>query len=297
MNYKPVSIIQHPYLGQYVNSFVMENGSSSVFIDSGLNVNAGLFTPYLNKKQMAVFATHGHWDHMGLHAYLQEKGAKLYAHPGDQHYLEDLKWHWKVLFAQYADDFDLPAARWTTFESGSGSPVAADIAIADGDIYRFDDLVFEVIHTPGHSDGSVCLLEQKNNVLFTGDSLMGKGFFKGVPQYTDPDAYIKSMEKLKKLSPDMVYTCHDEPLEGKFLAEKAQEGIDTVERIGNLVEIYIKEKSTTADFSLRNMVAFVCEKQNKAAGGGACVSVMAHVRRLKEIYPVVDTFIQSHEEE
>ena len=141
------------------------------------------------------------------------------------------------------------------------------------------------------------VFEHKNNVLFTGDTLMGKGFFSGIPQYTDPVAYIKSMEKLKKLSPDVVYSCHNEPLDGKILASKAQEGIDTVESIENWVETYLKDKSSDTDLSLRNLVAFVCEKQGKSVGGGACVSVMSHIRRLKLKYPIVEKIIHTHEEE
>ena len=166
MNNKPVHVISHPYLGQYSNSFVMEDENCSIFIDSGLNGNANLLEPFLNKEDLVLFGTHGHWDHIGLHAYLKEKNVELYAHEGDRHYLEDFKWHWQVLFGQYANDFDLPDARWTIFQNCIGSPVTTDKTIADGDTYCFDGLIFEVIHTPGHSNGSVCLFHTNHLIDF-----------------------------------------------------------------------------------------------------------------------------------
>lgn len=297
MNKKHVHVITHPYLGQYSNSFVMESEHFSIFIDSGLDGNANLLNSYLKKENLVLFATHGHWDHIGLHAHLKENNAIIYAHDGDKQYFEDFQWHWHVLFGQYANDFDLPEARWTTFQNCIGKPISIDQIVSDGDIYCFDDLKFEVIHTPGHSYGSICLYEHTNKVLFTGDSLMGKGFFAGIPQYTNPDAYIQSMEKLKKISPDVVYSCHNEPLDGHLLRIKAQESIDTVNDIEQLVETYLQANSDRPDFTLKNLVAYVCQQREKSIGGGACVTVMSHLRKLRTKYPVINHIIETHEEE
>jgi len=62
-----IRVLRHNYLNIYVNSFVLTGETGSVFIDSGLNGNAHVFTPYL-QGEMALVATHGHWDHIGLHS-------------------------------------------------------------------------------------------------------------------------------------------------------------------------------------------------------------------------------------
>ena len=78
-------------------------------------------------------------------------------------------------------------------ELGLPAPDSADIRLKDGDVLVVGDLRIEVIHTPGHTPGSVCYLV--NGHLFTGDTL-----FVGAAGRTDLiggslDALIESLEK------------------------------------------------------------------------------------------------------
>jgi len=287
-----IRVLRHNYLNIYVNSFVLTGETGSVFIDSGLNGNAHVFTPYL-QGEMALVATHGHWDHIGLHSYLIGKGAALYAHAGDQKYLENHAWHWQDLFGQYREDFDLPPARETVFQDSIGDEVSIACQIEDGQELSLPSGTLSVIHTPGHSDGSVCLFDEQTGALFTGDSLMGSGFFTGLPQYTDPTAYRKSMQRLKGLATDTVYSCHNEPMSGKLLAQKAQDGIDMTDKTEHLIKHYLSGTQTPV---LRELVSAVCEELGKSVGGGACVTVLAHLRELAERYPQVLPIIKIHEE-
>ena len=287
-----IRVLRHPYLNIYVNSFVLPGQDGAVFIDSGLNGNAHLLAPFMNEGK-ALIATHGHWDHIGLHSYLVEKGAALYAHKGDRKYLENHPWHWQDLFGQYREDFDLPPARETVFRDSVGGQASIDCEITDGQKLSLYGRTLTVYHTPGHSDGSVCLLEEQTGALFTGDSLMGKGFFTGLPQYTDPTAYRASMQRLKGLSADTVYSCHNEPMAGNLLANKAQDGIDTTNQTEAAVKQYLEK---TKNPVLRDLTAFVCTKLGKTVGGGACVTVMAHLQELAEEYPQVLPILKSHEE-
>jgi glyoxylase-like metal-dependent hydrolase (beta-lactamase superfamily II) len=103
-----------------------------------------------------IVSTHGHWDHIGDNAALAEHtGAQIAVHAADRHRLERPE----PLFAP----FDIP-------------PSVPAIELAEGGVVRFGSIRLEVLHTPGHTEGSVCLLDREDGVLFSGDTLFAGGW-------------------------------------------------------------------------------------------------------------------------
>ncbi len=99
-----------------------------------------------------VVNTHGHFDHVGANYLVLEKtGAQLCMHRDDLPLLK--------VAAQYAGSYGLPAVE---------SPEPQRF-LANGDMIKVGDLSFEVIHTPGHSPGGICLYGEGH--LFSGDTL------------------------------------------------------------------------------------------------------------------------------
>lgn len=101
-----------------------------------------------------IILTHGHLDHYYDMNYFRDKyHPTVYIHRGDQVYLQD--------FSLRAPEglLDWMEAR----------EYAADVLVGDGDAILFDGMVFQVIHTPGHTPGGICLLCESN--LFSGDTL------------------------------------------------------------------------------------------------------------------------------
>jgi glyoxylase-like metal-dependent hydrolase (beta-lactamase superfamily II) len=101
----------------------------------------------------------------------------------------------------------------------NGVSLNADKFLEDGDTITLDNMKFEVIHTPGHTPGGICL--KHKGVVFTGDTL-----FKGSIGRTDfpggsYDQIIKSIkEKLMVLDDDtVVYPGH----EGKSTIKEERE--------------------------------------------------------------------------
>nr|WP_231135305.1 MBL fold metallo-hydrolase [Motilibacter deserti] len=117
---------------------------------------------------VAVVCTHGHNDHVNAAVEVAaEKECEIALHPKD-----DMLWH-----EEYGDDL-----RW-------------DIELVDGGALHVADLDIDVIATPGHSPGAVCLYARDIDVIFTGDTL-----FKGGPgatgrKYSDFDTILRSIKR------------------------------------------------------------------------------------------------------
>ena len=163
-----------------------EDSKKCAIIDPGADSNEILdYIESNNLTPVAVFLTHGHYDHhMALEAVLEETGAAAYIHEsevnrGGQHGRHKLDDNGKLSFYK------------------------------EGDVIEAGDLEFKVLGTPGHSPGSVTLMCK--DALFTGDTL-----FRGDCGRTDleggsDEIMMKSLKRLSEIDGDYeVYPGHAE---------------------------------------------------------------------------------------
>lgn len=139
-----------------------------------------------------ILLTHGHFDHiMGVFDVQKNYGGKIVIHEKD------------------ADCFvDEEKSLISNFGSGAKLPKKADILVKDGDTLPFADGRIEVMHTPGHTEGSVCYLI--GDKIFSGDTLfygsVGRTDFKS----GSFEEIIKSVKRLASLEGDRkVYPGHN----------------------------------------------------------------------------------------
>ena len=103
-----------------------------------------------------IVSTHGHWDHIGDNAAVAtHTGAEIAVHPLDRDRLTDPR----PLFAP----FEIP-------------PSVPAVELAEGGLIRFGAIRLRVLHTPGHTEGSVCLMADDEGLLFSGDTLFAGGW-------------------------------------------------------------------------------------------------------------------------
>ncbi len=103
-----------------------------------------------------IVSTHGHWDHVGDNAALAaHTGAPIAVHPLDRHRLTDPR----PLYAPFPIPPSVPA-----------------VELAEGGEIRFGSIRLAVLHTPGHTEGSVCLLARDDGLLFSGDTIFRDGW-------------------------------------------------------------------------------------------------------------------------
>jgi glyoxylase-like metal-dependent hydrolase (beta-lactamase superfamily II) len=126
-----------------------------------------------------VVSSHRHWDHIGDNAaVIQATGATLAVHIADRHGLEE------------------PVSMSAPFEIPPSVPA---LDLAEGSRIRFGGMDFEVLHTPGHTEGSVCLLEQSERVLISGDTLFAGGWGRVDLPGGSAEEMVESLIRLKGL--------------------------------------------------------------------------------------------------
>lgn len=103
-----------------------------------------------------VFLTHGHFDHiLGAYGVQQTYGAKVVVHSADVPMLTDS---------------GINLARVNGAEDVF-NPVTPDIIVEDGDSLYLGNTEIKVMHTPGHTKGSVCYIVEDEKTVFSGDTL------------------------------------------------------------------------------------------------------------------------------
>lgn len=138
-------------------------------------------------KPQAVINTHGHGDHIGADG---EFGLPVWIHRQDAEFLQDPSKNLSGAFG-----FLLKTKQ-------------AARLLEDGDILKIGQHSLEVIHTPGHTPGSICL--KGEGVVFTGDTLFCEGIGRTDFVYGSEEDIVRSIkERLLGLDDDyVVYPGH-----------------------------------------------------------------------------------------
>lgn len=286
---------QDDYLGIFTRSYLLQTERFNVFVDGGLLSGKDAKMPYLTDgRKNVLILTHGHWDHIGCSSLTLSHGGEVYAHEGDLPHVTDYQWLWKMLFGQFKNDFDLPEAREPLFWSCVGEEFRPSHMLYDGEVLQFDDLHLRVIATPGHSPGSICLLNEGDGTLFSGDSIIGNGFFGGTAQIADIRAYISSMEKLKAIEPERVMSAHTPIVEKEQFHTWLDESIACAQRAELAVRNYAKRADA---LTVGETAKAIAAAEGKNVGGGTCVTALAALKCLEgdsRARALLDTYIYGY---
>lgn len=203
-------------------------GRKITLIDSGVASSAQIILDYLKRngkspKDIALLIlTHAHPDHIGAAKALKSmSGCAVASHAAEKTWIEDVDLQ--------ARERPVPG-----FKSLVGGSVPVDIILQGGEVLDLGDgLSLHVLHTPGHSPGSISLLLLQEGVLFSADAIPTAG---GMPIYEDIRASARSIQTLKSVHGlKVLLSAWDEPRLGMEAYRSMDGGLDHLQRIHNAV--------------------------------------------------------------
>ena len=307
--------IQAPFGPDGLVMLYLLRGSKLALVDTGVatspieDVRPGLAEVGLDLADVDyILNTHGHLDHLGGNASFKREApdASIHLHADDQPFAESHDYH-RTFMTEFYHQFgrsDLAPAReaFVLKMIGEGD-AGVDRVLADGD--RVDlgsGLELSVIHTPGHTPGSVCYYWESEKLLLTGDAVQARGSRGGGwPLYFHASSYRRSLDRLLDVRVETLCPGHgfhsalplNTPLKhGTEARHLIEESAEVSKAIDGAVRAQIKanpgasnlEIAQAATLDLLEQIPTMIDPVMRLPGAGGA-TLWAHIREAREASP------------
>jgi len=214
--------LEPQFLTKYINLYLVLGNKKALLIDTG----TGLFPlkpvikSIIEDKKLIIVNTHGHFDHRGANNEFSE----IFAHSLEVFELS------KPFDVSFLKESAQESVKNYAKNNYSLKPANAINSIEDGYVFDLGEHSVKVIHTPGHSPGSISLLSDKNQ-LFTGDTAHYGTMY--LPKRKEFPIILSSLQKMldicRSFGVSELYPSHEAFPTGIKLLESLIMGISNIE--------------------------------------------------------------------
>ena len=223
-----VYVFYEPGQFEEVISYLVVGMERAALIDTGLGIgNVKRLAKEFTHLPIVVVNTHSHYDHIGQN-YLFDSVAIFdapnsrqaakngYSKAEMSHLLAD-----GMLWKPLPEDFDS--------ENYHVPPFTVTKWLKNGDIIDLGNRKLEIVHIPGHSPDSICLLDRNAKLLWTGDTFYPGAIYVHLPG-SNLDAFVKSYKRMIALSSryDRLLPSHNEPYVEKAALEEVLQAAQAI---------------------------------------------------------------------
>ncbi len=209
-----------------VNSYILTSPDRNLIIDTGMNrpecrevLEAGLDEIGVDLERTDFISTHLHADHQGLISTLMRPGSKVYMGALDTPSFTGTSNTWAKdgFMGDYArrsgfpqEDLGASMQNHPGFKYSSAKTVEY-IKLQEGDAFTIGDYHLTAVHTPGHTNGHMCLYDADRQIFFSGDHVLGD-ITPNIASWSDDldplDDYLTSLAKVDKLDVELCLPGH-----------------------------------------------------------------------------------------
>jgi hydroxyacylglutathione hydrolase len=259
------------------NHFVF-NGRQKVLIDTGYvsdfkETKGWIESVGVDLKSVdLIISTHSHCDHIGGNKRIQEiSGCRISIHPVDKQSID------------LGDDW----ATWYRFYDQEAEFFPVDDALRDGEIVSFDDLELQILHTPGHARGGICLYCPKERFLISSDAVWDGdlGVLNTIVEGgAAPILARESLERIRSLNVQIIYPGHG----GVIFDPKT-----AIQKCGQKLESFINNPQKLGKDHLKKILVYVLLMKR----GYRVDDFFGYLLGVSWFKAVVDTYFKSHYQE
>ncbi len=164
-----------------------------------------------------ILLTHEHFDHIGACPFFYER-AVVAAHALAANKIE------------LQDEF-VTMSKYLDESSRQFRAVRADIWLEAEIVLDLGNYRLQILHTPGHCSGCICIYEPNHELLFTGDTVLAGGILSGILGSGNISDYIKSLQRLSKMKVEEMYPGH-----GRISTDAQEDLVKALENAISMME-------------------------------------------------------------
>ena len=204
--------IREPHVHEFfrANLYRIEGRDLDIQLDFGVGVRPLTEVSPADAKPVLAIGSHAHVDHVGsFHLYTRRAGHALEAHTFAE--MDDLGTLASEFVTIGVPLTAQPSPGWSIADYAL-KPAPLTERLSEGDVIDLGNRRFVVLHLPGHSPGSVGLLDEYNGDFFSADAIYDEGLVDDIPG-ADVETYLKTMRRLAELDVGSVYAGHGETMD------------------------------------------------------------------------------------